>query len=188
MGVSANGKTKWNASMAETLFREYYARLCHYAFQFTRDAETARDVAQESFVTYLGRQDEVAEHPNAVRDFLYTTVRNACLNRLRHEKVVRRFEQEQAAASPTEEPRAMQAMIRSEVLAAIHGALDTLPEACARIVRMGYIDGLRNQQIAEALDISINTVKTQKRRGLEMLRLRLPPELYLVVLAGMTYF
>lgn len=168
-------------SAAEALFREYYARLCYYAFQFVADREAARDIAQEVFVAYLLQQDEISAHPVAVKNFLYTAVRNACLNTLRHEKVVEKFVQQQAAR-PVTEAGAIHAIIRSEVLAQIHAALESLPEECRRIIRMGYIDGLKNKQIAALLDISINTVKTQKKRGLQLLRLRLPPEIYLLLL------
>jgi RNA polymerase sigma-70 factor (ECF subfamily) len=163
---------------AEELFREYYARLCHYAYQFTSDTESARDIAQEAFVIYLAEQEHV--HPAAIKNFLYTTVRNACLNTLRHDKVVDRFMQQQPA-QPVEEAGAMHAIIKAEVLAQIYQALKSLPAECQRIIRMGYIEGLRNQQIADTLNISINTVKTQKKRGLQLLRLRLPPELYAIL-------
>ncbi|WP_343701436.1 RNA polymerase sigma-70 factor [Chitinophaga sp.] len=181
MGAPRKATVKLNVTAAETLFREYYARLCHYAFQFTADAELARDIAQESFVSYLARQAEVSTHPSAVRNFLYSSVRNACLNTLRHNKVIEKFVQEQAAGAPETETAAINAIIRTEVLAAIHQALESLPEECGRIVRMGYIDGLKNQEIARMLNISVNTVKTQKRRGLQLLRLRLPPETYMLV-------
>lgn len=176
---------KMDKAAAESLFREYYARLCHYAFQFTGDAEQARDVAQESFVSYLAQQEQVSTHPAAVRNFLYTSVRNACLNLIRHHKVVEKFVQEQTAAAPVE-AGAMQAIIRSEVLAAVHEALQSLPAECGRIVRLGYIEGLKNRQIAQLLNISVNTVKTQKQRGLQLLRLRLPPETYLLLLYMLT--
>ncbi len=185
MGAPHKGSERWDVTAAETLFRQFYARLCHYAFQFTGDAEQARDIAQEAFVGYLARQAEVSAHPDAIRSFLYTSVRHACLNAIRHHKVVEKFMQEQSAAAPVE-AGAMQAIIRTEVLAAVHEALQSLPEECGRIVRMGYIDGLKNQQIARELNISVNTVKTQKRRGLQLLRLRLPPETYLLLLYLLT--
>jgi RNA polymerase sigma-70 factor (ECF subfamily) len=165
---------------AEELFREYYARLCHYAHQFTADTESARDIAQEAFVVYLAEQKNISTHPTAIKNFLYTTVRNACLNILRHDKVVDKFMQQQPT-QPVEESGAMHAIIKAEVLAQIHQALQSLPVECQRIIRMGYIDGLKNQQIADTLEISINTVKTQKKRGLQLLRLRLPPELYVLL-------
>lgn len=185
MGASQKGHVRLNITIAESLFREYYARLCHYAFQFTGDAEQARDIAQECFVSYLAQQAQVSDQPAAIRSFLYSSVRNACLNAIRHNKVVEKFVQEQVSRSPEVEAGAIHSIIRTEVLAAVHEALQSLPEECGRIVRMGYIEGLKNQQIAKMLNISVNTVKTQKRRGLQLLRLRLPPETYLLVIYGL---
>lgn len=172
---------RMNTLAAEALFREYYTRLCHFAYQFTGEREAAKDIAQEAFVNYLAQQERVSDHPIAIKNFLYSSIRNACLNAQRHEKVVKKFA-EQKAAEPDVEAGVIQAIIRSEVLGAIHQALQSLPEECQRIIRMGYIDGLKNKKIAELLDISINTVKTQKKRGLQLLRLRLPPELYMFFL------
>ncbi|MBO9728717.1 MAG: RNA polymerase sigma-70 factor [Chitinophaga sp.] len=159
------------------LFRTYYTRLCYFAFQLIGNQDQARDIAQEAFVSYLAQRDQVSDHPVAVKNFLYSSVRNACLNALRHEKVVEKF----AAAQenmPTEDSTVMLSIIKSEVAGEIHRVLETLPEACQLIIRMGYIDGLKNQEIAAQLNISINTVKTQKKRGLYLLRQRLNPEIY----------
>jgi len=163
--------------LAETLFKAHYTRLCYFAFRFTGDKDQARDIAQEAFVIYLQQQQQVSAHPVAVKNFLYTTVRNACLNTLRHEKVVEKFAAAQVE-EVTDDTSVILAMIRSEVLGEIHRALQTLPEVCQRIIRMGYVDGLKNQKIAEQLGVSINTVKTHKKRGLQLLRLRLNPEIY----------
>lgn len=175
------GSERLSMQAAEALFGEYYTRLCHYAFQFTSDAESAKDIAQEAFVIYLAEQENVSSHPAAIRSFLYITVRNACLNSLRHDKVVDKYIQQQPV-QPIEEAGIEHAIIKAEVLAQIHLALKTLPLECQRIIRMGYIEGLKNQEIADQLAISINTVKTQKKRGLQLLRLRLPSELYLLLI------
>ncbi|QJB32473.1 RNA polymerase sigma-70 factor [Chitinophaga oryzae] len=160
-----------------SLFKAYYPRLCYFAFQFTGDKDQARDIAQEAFVSYLGQRAQVAPHPVAVKNFLYTSVRNACLNLLRHEKVVEKFAASQAAPPP-DDTTVILTMIRSEVLGEINRVLQTLPEACQEVIRLGYIEGLKNQEIAHQLNISVNTVKTQKKRGLHMLRQRLDPEMY----------
>lgn len=159
------------------LFKTYYTRLCYFAFQFIGDKDQARDIAQEAFVSYLGQRDNVAAHPIAIKNFLYTSVRNACLNQLRHEKVVEKFVAAQENTLP-DQSTVMLTMIKSEVAGEIHRVLETLPESCRLIIRMGYIEGLKNQEIAARLSISINTVKTQKKRGLYLLRQRLNPEIY----------
>lgn len=163
----------------EQLFKAYYPRLCHFSFQIVRDKVNAEDLVQEAFIKYWNRREEISSHNIAVKNFLYITVRNASLNLIRHDKIVSHY-LEQQDPSPIEEFNIIHSMIRSEVLAELYDALETLPESCQRISRMGYLEGMKNNEIAQKLGISINTVKTQKQRGLQLLRLILKPETFIV--------
>jgi len=163
----------------EQLFKVYYPRLCYFSFQIVKDKVNAEDLVQEAFIKYWNQREEIASHDIAVKNFLYSTVRNASLNLIRHDKVVYHY-LEQQDPSPIEEFNIIHSMIRSEVLAEIHKALETLPESCKRISRMGYLEGMKNNEIARKLGISVNTVKTQKQRGLQLLRLILKPETFTV--------
>ena len=163
----------------ELLFKTYYPRLCHFSFQIVRDKVNAEDVVQEAFIKYWNQREEIASHNIAVKNFLYSTVRNASLNLIRHDKVIGNY-LEQQDPSPIEEFNIIHSIMRSEVLAELHMALDTLPESCKRISKMGYLDGMKNNEIAQKLGISVNTVKTQKQRGLQLLRLILKPEAFTV--------
>lgn len=161
----------------EALFRTHFRALCHFAYQLLRDEALSKDVVQDSFVSYWNRRDEISAHPSAIKNFLYTSVRNASLNALRHSRVVHAYRDRQEA-DPVGDAQIEGALIRSEVLAHIYQAIESLPEACRRISRMGYLEGLKNREIAERLGVSINTVKSQKKRGLELLRLRLDPKYF----------
>jgi RNA polymerase sigma-70 factor (ECF subfamily) len=57
----------------------------------------------------------------------------------------------------------------------VHAAIESLPEGCRTVLKMAYFEKLRNEEIAGILDVSVNTVKTQKMRGIKLLRLRLDP-------------
>ncbi|RFS19308.1 RNA polymerase sigma-70 factor [Chitinophaga silvatica] len=168
--------TQYEITSPAALFKEYYARLCYFAFQFTADKDKARDIAQEAFVTYIQSQ-HLSSHPSAIRNFLYSTVRNACLNAIRHEKVVEKYASN-SVQSEIDDTSIMLTMIQSEVMGEIYRAIETLPDACRQIIRMGYLEGLKNPEIADKLSISVNTVKTQKKRGIEMLKKRLNPEIF----------
>lgn len=167
----------------EQLFKAYYPRLCHFSFQIVRDKVKAEDLVQEAFIKYWNHREEISSYEIAVKNFLYSTVRNASLNLIRHDRVVRHYLERQDP-SPVEEFTMIHSMIRSEVLAAIHEALETLPASCQRISRLGYLEGMKNNEIARKLGISINTVKTQKQRGLQLLRLILKPEAFTVFIIG----
>ena len=179
--TSGSMENSSKATSLEELFRKYYARLVHFSYQFSKDRESAEDIAQEAFIKYWNLKDEVAAEEAAVKSFLYTAVKNASLNAVRHLKVVDSFAA-QAQASDVEEETAIHAIIKSEVLGELYQAIASLPESCQKVSRMGFLEGMKNHEIAQELGVSINTVKTQKKRGLALLRNRLNPEVISILL------
>nr|WP_162988706.1 RNA polymerase sigma-70 factor [Pedobacter schmidteae] len=161
----------------EELFKDNYARLCHFAIQFLKDDDTAKDIVQEVFVTYWNMDNRPAYDAASTSAFLYSSVRNACLNKLRRLKLEQGYLNGRNA-DPAEDAIALNAMVRTEVMAELHKIITTLPENCQKVFRMGYLEGLKNPQIAAELGISVNTVKTQKKRGLELLKMRLNPDFF----------
>lgn len=148
--------------------------------QFLKDDEAAKDIVQEVFVTYWNMDKNLAPNTSTAHAFLYSSVKNACLNKLRRQRLEQGFLNDQDA-DPSEEAIALNSMIRSEVMAELHKVITTLPENCQKIFRMGYLEGLKNPQIANELGISINTVKTQKKRGLQLLKVRLNPDFFAII-------
>ena len=67
------------------------------------------------------------------------------------------------AANPEEQ------IIENEMIEKVHKAIEKLPEKCRYIYLMKRYDDLKYHEIAEILDISINTVKTQMKRALKSL-------------------
>ncbi|RQO74472.1 RNA polymerase sigma-70 factor [Pedobacter sp. KBW06] len=159
------------------LFDAYYDRLVYFCFKITDNKEQAKDITQDAFLKYWQLSDEVANNETAIKNFLYSTVHNAALNAVRHDKVVNTYAQKQCGNEPTDGD-IMEGMINAEVFAEIHLAIDSLPEQYRKISIMGYFEGKKNQEIADELGMSINTVKKQKQKALELLRIKLRPELF----------
>ncbi len=158
------------------LFDTYFDRLTYFAFKILKDRDLASDMAQEAFIKYWQMRSQVETHPVAIKNFLYTTVRNTCLNAIRHEKVVSDYALQVSDELPVE-GTVMDAIITAEVLHSLELAVRSLPESYRRISTLAYLEGKKNQEIADLLGMSVNTVKKQKQRALELLRLRLAPEL-----------
>ncbi len=163
------------------LFNQYYDRLLYFAWQFIHDKEIANDMVQEAFLNYWNSCSDPSIDEVHARNFLYLNVRNLCFKHIRHDKVVEKH-RKILDSDPVEEYDVVNEIIRSEVLGEIYKAIETLPESCKRISCMSYLEGMKNQEIADELGISINTVKTQKQRALQLLRLRLSPQTYLSLL------
>ena len=142
--------------------------LYFYCNSILKNSTFSEDIVQESFVTlWERRQDFMSLLP--IRVFLYQTARNKCLDLLKHEQVVHKHEA--ALIQELSEDSLDEKMIEEEVLGEIYRAIDELPPECRRVFRLG-LEGLSNQEIADSLSISINTVRTQKQRAMIVLKKR----------------
>ncbi|MGX5818721.1 RNA polymerase sigma factor [Chitinophaga lutea] len=151
------------------LFRRHYKALCYFASTITLDQPEAEDLVQETFSRLW---DKRADFPdtNAIKAFLYISVRNASLNFVRQRNKLGEKEQAftylQSAAPDTPDPL----LLDVEVVQAVYGEIAQLPTQCRRVFSMSYIEGRKNDEIASVLGISYNTVRTQKLRALKLLR------------------
>ena len=59
---------------------------------------------------------------------------------------------------------------REEILEKIREVLDELPEKCREIFILACVEGLKYREVAERLDVSVNTVKTQVKSAYAKLR------------------
>lgn len=170
-----------NFLTTETLFKNYYKRLCHFAWQLIGDNILVEDLVQDAFISYWKNKHALAEHPDVIRNYLYTTVRHACYNVIRRKKVEERYSQ-LTSFEDWEDEKILSKILRAEVLNELENAVNTLPESCQKICRLGCLEGLSNLKVAESLGLSVNTIKTQKQRGIKLLRNRLNPELFILIL------
>jgi RNA polymerase sigma-70 factor (family 1) len=165
----------------ESFFKENYSRLYYFAYKILDNKEAAEDVVHDVFVKLLS-QNNIRRENTHFKSYVYTAIRNASFNHIRHDKVERRF----AASVPDdfayEEEKGLELIIRAEVVGQIHQAIEALPDGCKAVLKLAYFESLKNEEIATHLGISINTVKSQKARALQLLRLRLDSSLFLFFL------
>jgi RNA polymerase sigma-70 factor (family 1) len=155
------------------LFRMYYAPLCLFAERMIKDRPAAEDIVGEAFVKLWHRHRDFENQQN-IKGFLYITTRNACLNMLKQMQRESLSKKQLAYLSADKEGFILNDMIRNEVLAQISSEIENLPEQCKKIFKMSYFEGRKNQEIAEILDISVHTVKNQKARAIQLLKVKLP--------------
>jgi RNA polymerase sigma-70 factor (ECF subfamily) len=172
MSVAASHTERSSPDPIVSVFDQYYTRLCYFAFKLVHDKEVAKDIVQDVFLKCWKSIPEVGEEA-ATRNFLYLSVRNASLNHLRHEGVEKRYSESQKNENQYDESGILEQLIRAEVLAEIRTAIEALPEGCRHVLKLGFFEGLKNEEIAQQLNISIHTVKSQKQRALKLLRLKL---------------
>ncbi len=154
----------------EALFNEHYRALCFFAVSFVADHDLAEDLVQEVFISFWDKRNALKGSGNEAKSYLYTAVRNKCLNHLRHQKVkTSSFEQIQSGSVKWEEDHLHQ-LIRAEVFNEIYRAIEKLPPQCRKIYKMTYFSRMSEKKIAEKMALSINSIKSQKQRGKALLK------------------
>ena len=149
----------------EHLFMSLYPGMCNIANRYLNDEVQSKDIAQEAFIKLWGKRGEL-EDIISVKSYLYTTVRNLSLNYIRDN---RKSMEIPGVLPDCIEPDLKSMIIEEETIRALYSAIDHLPTQSARIVRMTLL-GAKNQEIAEQLGISVNSVKTLKYNALNTLR------------------
>ena len=146
------------------LFLKYYRPLCLYALHYLKDADAAEDVVQEAFTAWW--QKDADTQVGNVRSYLYTMVRNRCIDQLRRDKTVELPGPRDLEGQLTDE----EAFDRSAVEARLWAAVEALPEMRRRCLIMAKRDGMSYKEIADELGLSENTVRNHISRALETLR------------------
>lgn len=163
------------------VFEQLHTRMCYFAESLLPHGYDAEDVVQEAFIK-VWELWENFDSFDAVRSFLYTVIKNRCFNIYKHDKVVKKHGMLLEADEKIQD--AVGFLIEAEVLDDVHRAIQKLPAGCRSVLYLSYFEGLRNKDIASKLEVSVNTVKTQKKRALHLLRgiLKFSPFWYLLIL------
>jgi RNA polymerase sigma-70 factor (ECF subfamily) len=155
------------------LYDEHAQPLYAFLLNLTRDEADTRDLLQDIFVK-LARNPELLAGVRDERAFLIRLAHNAAIDLIRR-RGTRDKTREQFAAeiispfAPTSDPD--EQIFR----AALAGALAELPPEQRAVVHLKLWERLTFEQIAEALDIPLNTAASRYRYGLDKLRERLRP-------------
>ncbi|MBK8806706.1 MAG: hypothetical protein IPO21_08695 [Bacteroidales bacterium] len=77
---------KGNPLVFKEVYRLYYAQLCRFASDYIEDADEVEDLVQDTLIKIWDKREELAI--TNLKNYLFTSVRNACINRLEHIKIV----------------------------------------------------------------------------------------------------
>ena len=158
----------------EEMYKTYYPALCRFAASYVKSRDEAHEVVQAVFLRlWKGRQSWCPRR--SIKLYLYQAVRNQSLNQVRREQLRRHIRLEipegaEAMAGP--EPQAYQ---HQELTAAVHAAIDELPERRRITYLLHRQHGLTYAEIGEIMGVSSKTVANQLSAALKHLRDRLAP-------------
>ena len=158
-----------NERVFEALFRSHYESLHIFAKSFIADPDQAEEIVQDVFFKIWEKRHQL-DITTSIKAYLYSSVRNTCLNYIKHLKV-RAGYADFAMNNNSETFSDVDEQVEySELEEKIRALMESLPEQCQRIFRMSRFDGKKQREIAEELGISIKTVENQMGRALKVMR------------------
>lgn len=148
-------------------FRFYYRPLCMYALHYVKDIDSAEDIVQDCFTEIWERKEDLANVSN-MKAYLYTMVRNKCghylKERLRQEMTNEDISHLEYEANDEEYEE------RSFMEAKMLTTIENLPERCREALLLSRRDGLKHEEIAKYMSVSVNTVKNHINKALKIIK------------------
>jgi RNA polymerase sigma-70 factor, ECF subfamily len=169
------------------LYSDYYVLLCTVADQYLKDKYLAEEIVGDIFLNFWEKYNDITII-SSVKAYLIRAVQNRCVNYLEHLKVEQKLKQKIEAESTwlglTESDNyPLGCLYEKELDSLIRKAMTSLPEQCRKIFLLSRDEELTYEEISQALNISVNTVKTQIKIALVKLREWLKDYLPIVILA-----
>lgn len=151
-------------------FKENYQTACLIANRYVKNLEQSEDLVQDVFTTLWEKWETVQKCINP-KYYLFTAVKNHALNFIHRDKketvafsdIFNEIPEEETTGSYDKELMAVK----------ILHAIDELPPQCKKIFSLAYQKNRSYQEIADELNLSKNTVKTQIGIAYKSLRLKL---------------
>jgi len=165
-----------NERVFQELFDMHFNALCAFGRRFVEN-ETIEDIVQDVFISFWQNRKEFT-NSNDAKSYLYKSVRNKCLNFIRDEIVRKKRLQNSIVFTADIE----EFVIEEEVFNQLYQEIKNLPNASQQVMLLA-LNGLKNEEIASELNISLNTVKTQKKIAYAKIKKRLGGIIFSILLS-----
>lgn len=150
----------------ERLFKQHYEQLFLFACQFLRSEEECHDIVNDAYEDVWLKMEQIK--PETVKAYLFTSVRNRCINFLRHEHVRQQYIDYCTIVTSTY-VKPDELVEQTERDAMVERAINELKPPADEVVRM-YANGKKYREIAEEMNITLSYVKKIMRRALAQIK------------------
>jgi RNA polymerase sigma-70 factor (ECF subfamily) len=166
-----NGLHQSNDRMMKPLFDLYYTGLCRFARRYVGDSAIAEEIVGDVFAR-IWQNRQAVYHADSFREYLYAATRNTALNYLRQQnsrrQLMEQWSDQSHPDSINETP--LDLLIVGELQVKFYETVNALPEQCRKAFRLSRFEDLTYEEIADRMNISVNTVKLHVKTALKKLR------------------
>lgn len=173
-----------NIEVFHYLYANYFYSLTLFAESYLFNEADAQDLVQDLFYHLWTKSFDETEI-KSIKAYLYKAVRNRCLTLLKSKCVI------DTLSDVDSDKLIMECCDQSEIneylYARLYEVLNELPPRCKEIFMLKIVDGYKNREIAEKLDIAETTVKTQVQRAYALMRNKMIPFIFVIEILRSDY-
>lgn len=182
------GKLKKDDQSAfSVVFTQYYSDLVRFSFKFTNDLNISEEIVQDVFLRLWENRSSLEIH-TSLKSYLLKNVQNRSIDSLRHTGITNQYVSMVLNNVIATQNDTENYVFFSELQANYNNALKKIPVQYADVFRMSRMEGLKYQEIADMLGVSVRTVEVRLSKALVILREELKDFLllYLIILKLLT--
>jgi len=166
----------------ELFYKKYYQQLFALAYRYVGQMEVAEEIVHDLFITVWNKSDQLnVQH--SLKSYLFKAIVNSSLNYIKKEKMQTEKRLAYLAVHNNEfvldEDKAL---ADEKLLKSLEEALELLPTKCKQVMYLSRFGKLKQQEIAQQMDISLKTVKNHLTYGFQKLREHLAQHQELITL------
>jgi RNA polymerase sigma-70 factor (ECF subfamily) len=157
----------------EELFRAYYSELCGFAADYLNSVDRARDIVHDAFLK-IWKDKKNIKIKTSLKAYLYKTVRNMALNKIRNSNVRGEILNELSTELDGISKRtAIDEVELNKIRDEIDKAISELPERRRMAFLLHRRHGFTYKEVAKIMGVATKTVENQIGRALKSLRSKL---------------
>lgn len=153
-------------SAFEQIYKEYYSRLYHYAYDFIEDTGASEDIVSDVF-SHLWREHGSLQ-VDTLSSYLFVSVRNRCLNYLRKQKGKSVYEAYCRASFSEEDDDYWRIM--EDRISDVRKEIDKMPPKTRFVLEQCYLEEHTYREVGEMMGITADGVKKHIVKAFSLLR------------------
>lgn len=161
-----------NSDAFSLVFNTYYKDLVLFAMKFVGNSDIAEDIVQDIFAkiweTHNGFYIETS-----IKSYLLSSVKNRCFDKIRHNKIIDKHHNYVKIYESFESSDVEHYILYSDFHKEYSNVVDSLPDNIKQTFLLSREKGLKNQEVANLLGVSLRTVEDRISSALRIIRKKL---------------
>ena len=166
--ISLDRIKKGNHLEFSHLLKRYSGELLIFSNGMLGDRETAEELVSDTFLKIWERRESITEIKD-LKGYLFVSVRNRCLNALKKNQLNMVSFEDLSDYHIEKVSMPEDHSLEQDIIDIINNAVERLPVKCKMVFSLSKMQGFKNKEIAELLEISEKTVEYHLKTAIEKL-------------------